>query len=320
MPRVSWIIPVLNGMPYLPEALASLENQTFKDFEVLVWDNGSTDGTVEMFRQWVPGRLPGRVFTGEPLSLGSSLRRLAELSQAPLIARMDADDVCLPHRLETQVRYLESHPQDALVASDRICIDETGREVPARSTYPQAPAEILHATLRAPRILHPTVVMRRDALMDCGNYLDLSSPACAYWSEDYDLWLRFLARHRAVCLPEKLLRYRYNPKGLTENEVRLQRAATARRAAWRANARDFAGIDSMAMADRLWERRLFLSLPVLNGIARHFSLRDGIPPAKRWRMESFQKAASSFIRKEDLISRAWLKLAASICHRASPLP
>ena len=306
-------------MPYLPEALESIENQTFKDFEVLVWDNGSTDGTVETLRQWVPGRLPGRVFTGAPLSLGNSLRRLAQLSKAPLIARMDADDICLPHRLKTQVLYLEKQPQDALVASDRICIDETGHEVPGRSTYPHAPADILHATLRAPRILHPTVVMRRDALMACGNYLDRSSPDCGYWSEDYDLWLRFLAKHQAVCLPEKLLRYRYNPKGLTENEVRLQRAAIARRAAWRANAQDFAGIVSMEMADRLWDRRLFLSLPALSRIARHFSLRDGISPAKRWRMESFQKAASSFIRKDDLISRAWLKLARSFCHRSSPL-
>lgn len=311
MSKVSWIIPVLNGMPYLPEALASLEAQTYRDFEVLVWDNGSTDGTLDVLRQWIPSRLPGRVITGEPQSLGNSLRRLGEVAESPLLARMDADDICEPSRLAVQCAFMDEHPEVALVASDRVCLDEFGNETAPRSSYPMTSPDILHATLRAPRIVHPTVMMRRDALLQAGNYRDLSSPEAAYWSEDYDLWLRLLSLHRAVALPEKLLRYRYNPRGLTENEMRLKRAANARRAAWRVNASAFAGISHTDTAMRLWDREIRLALPILNGIARHFARLDGISPLQRWGLNSFRKAASSFVRKEDLLTRLWLKLAAS---------
>jgi glycosyltransferase involved in cell wall biosynthesis len=316
MPQVSWIIPILNGMPYLPEALASLEAQTYRDFEVLVWDNGSTDGTLDVVRQWIPSRLPGRVITGEPQSLGNSLRRLGEIARTPLLARMDADDICEPDRLAVQCSFMAGHPEVALVASERICVDESGRETEPRSSYPLTSPDILHATLRAPRIVHPTVMMRRSALLEVGNYRDLSSSETPYWSEDYDLWLRFLAVHHAVALPDKLLRYRYNPRGLTENEMRLKRAAKARRAAWQANAAAFAGIADTGTAMRLWDRQLCFSLPVLHAIARHFAKKDGISPSRRWGMSSFQKAASSFVRRQDLATRIWLKLAAVRSHRA----
>lgn len=305
---VTWIIPILNGMPYLPEALASLEAQTCRDFEVLVWDNGSTDGTLEVLKEWIPTRLPGRVITDRPLSLGNSLRALAKRAESTFIARMDADDICEPHRLAVQLEHLQKHPEHALVASDRLCIDSSSRIVDARTIYPHAPADILHATLRAPRIVHPTVIMRRDALMDVGNYRDLSSPECRYWSEDYDMWLRFLSRYNAIALQEPLLRYRYNPSGLTENEMRLNRAANARRAAWKANAAAFAGIGDESTALQLWDKQLSNALPVLNRISRHFEKRDGISTLQRWRMESFRKAASSFIRPGDLRTRVWLKL------------
>ena len=308
MPQVAWIVPILNGMPHLPAALASLEAQTFRDFEVLVWENGSTDGTLEVLREWIPNRLPGRIITGEPHSLGNSLRRLAEVAEAPFLARMDADDICQPERLAVQVAFLQAHPEFGLVASDRICMDENGNDVDARSSYPLAPEDILHATLRAPRIVHPTVLVRREALMAAGNYRDLSSPDCAYWSEDYDMWLRFLAKYRAIALPEKLLRYRYNPQGLTENEMRKNRAATARRGAWKANAADFAGITCEKTALRLWEKQLPVALPTLHRIAAHFARRDGISPAKRWGLESFRKAAQSFVGRHDIVSRLWLKL------------
>lgn len=305
-----WIIPVLNGMPYLPQALESIRSQTAGAFPVYVWDNGSTDGTLEVLREWIPRRLPGKIFTGEPLSLGNSLRRLGELADAPLVARMDADDICEPQRLEVQMRFMNAHPEFGLVASDRTCMDALGNEVEPRSSYPFEPQDILHATLRAPRLLHPSVIFRREALIDAGNYRDLSSPECAYWSEDYDMWLRALARHQAIALREKLLRYRYNPQGLTENEVRLKRAAIARRAAWQANAADFAGLTSKDTATRLWDRQLWFALPALNQIARHFTKRDGISPRRRWASASFRKAVSSFVRREDLVTRTWLRLTA----------
>jgi glycosyltransferase involved in cell wall biosynthesis len=104
MPTVTVIIPVLNAMPYLTEALASLEAQTFKDFEVCLWDNGSTDGSMEEAKRWIPAILPGRVVTGRPLPLHECLAAMVEDARTEFIARMDGDDVCLPKRFEKQIR------------------------------------------------------------------------------------------------------------------------------------------------------------------------------------------------------------------------
>ena len=115
--RVTWLLPVKNGMPYLPETLASIAAQTYHDWEVLAWDNGSTDGTVEELQKWIPSRLPGRVITGQPLSLGDSLAEMVQQCNTEFCARIDADDVNVPERLERQVAFLLAHPEVAVVGS-----------------------------------------------------------------------------------------------------------------------------------------------------------------------------------------------------------
>ncbi|MEZ5384372.1 MAG: glycosyltransferase [Prosthecobacter sp.] len=307
VPLVTWIMPVLNGMPFLPAALESLSKQTFQDHQVYVWDNGSTDGSLEVLREWIPARLPGKMFAGEPLSLGLSLKRLLEKAPSPLIGRMDADDLCLPHRLETQVACLEKHPELAVIGSERISIDLDGREIPRRSLFPSDYFDILHATLRAPRVLHPSVLMRRDEVLGIGGYQDLSTPESPYWCEDYDLWLRVLSRHKVAALSEPLIRYRYNPHSLTETEMRLNRSSDAKRRAWMLNRKAFAGIQKDAVAARLWDRHLFLAMPVILGIARYFEARDGLAVGERLKMPSFVRIAQSYLRREDLISRVWLR-------------
>lgn len=307
MAAVTWIIPVLNGMPFLPEALASIQRQTHQDFEVFVWDNGSTDGTLEVLREWIPGRLPGKVFSAEPLSLGLSLRRLVEQAASPYIARMDADDICEPHRLATQLAWLEKNPDIAVLGSERTSIDLEGNEIPRRSVFPSSGHDIRHATLRAPRLLHPSVLMRREAVLAIGNYQDHSTPEFPYWCEDYDFWLRILGRFQVAALPDALIRYRYNPASLTETEMRLNRSSTAKRRAWLMSAATFAGIQSQEVAGRLWDRKLLFSLPVLRGVAAHFQKLDGVSLSQRLKMRSFVAAAQSFLRREDLISRAWLR-------------
>lgn len=300
-------MPVLNGMPFLPAALESLHQQTFQDQQVYVWDNGSTDGTLEVLREWIPARLPGKVFAGQPLSLGLSLKHLLEEAPSTFIGRMDADDLCLPHRLATQVAYLEQHPELAAIGSERISIDLKNQEIPRRSLFPSDYFDILHATLRAPRVLHPSVLMRRDKVLESGGYQDLSTPESPYWCEDYDLWLRILSKHKVEALADPLIRYRYNPDSLTETEMRLNRSANAKRRAWLMNCEAFAGIRSASVAARLWDRRLFLAMPVILGIARHFQGRDGLNVSARLRMASFVKIAQSYLRREDLISRVWLR-------------
>ena len=124
--RVTWLLPVKNGMPFLPTTLASIAEQTYQNFEVLAWDNGSTDGTLEELRKWIPSCLPGRIVSDRPMGLGVSLAEMVKEARTELCARIDADDVNLPDRLEKQVEFLRVHPDVALVGTQFIRLDQNG--------------------------------------------------------------------------------------------------------------------------------------------------------------------------------------------------
>ena len=313
--KLSVLIPVLNGAQFLEEALASLEQQTLRDFEVLVWDNGSTDGTLEILDRWLPARLPGQVFRGVPLSLGLSLARLVEMAATELCARMDADDICHSDRFRQQLTYLRQHPSLALVGTERLCIDMTGNIVEGASSLPIKPTDVLHATLVGPRIWHPTVIFKRSAGLQVGNYQDHSSAEEPYWSEDYDLWMRMLTQHLAATMPERLLRYRINPEGVTQKAMREKRASLARRRVWERHAPAFTGLDSTT-AMQLHDRTCRFALPALWRMARHFQRLDGLPPFARLRHPSFHAAMDKLISRQDLTARLWLKA----CRSLQPAP
>src|SRR5580704_17809473 len=163
--RVTWLLPVKNGMPFLPEALASLERQTYRDWEVLAWDNGSIDGSVEELNRWIPQRLPGRVVTGRPLRLGKSLAEMVMMARTSLCARIDADDICLPKRLERQVAFLETHPTVAALGSQYIVMDTLGKLHGIQFPLPNHPIDCACALLFHNSIAHPSVLFRRDAVL-----------------------------------------------------------------------------------------------------------------------------------------------------------
>jgi len=308
MPAVSWIIPILNGMPFLPEALESIRAQTFTDQEVIVWDNGSTDGTLEVLREWIPHRIPGRVITGKPLSLGMSLRALVEESQAEFCGRMDADDVSLPARLERQVAHLREHPQIAVVGTGFYRVDERLQQVLGRPWWPCHFTDILHNLLWVSRLNHPSVLFRREAVLAAGNYRDLSTPEHAYWPEDYDLWMRVFCQNKAESLPDRLLLYRQHEASLSAQEARLRRVVSGRVNAFVANAPALTGITNLVKARALAERRLGCALPTLNRIAAHFTGMDGMPADRRWRTASFQASALALSAPHDLVTRVFVRL------------
>ncbi len=203
--RLAVIIPVLNGMPYLPETLASLEAQSHKNFEVILWDNGSTDGTVEEAARWIPSRIPGRIVPDEPLPLHACLARMVELTEAEFIARMDADDLCEPHRFETQLEEFARDAELAVLGGQARYIDPAGRETGEDSAFPCSFAGILAGMLVENQLLHPTVMFRRTAVLAAGNYA-VEKPC-----EDYDLWMK-TSRHGTIRnLPVNLIRYRIHP-------------------------------------------------------------------------------------------------------------
>jgi Glycosyl transferase family 2 len=197
-PQVSVVMPVRNGERFLREALDSTLAQTLDELELIVVDDGSIDGTPAMLADAARRDSRIRVHRQEPGGLTVAINAGCAMAQAPLIARMDADDVMLPDRLERQVAYLDAHADIALLGGGIILVDEAGREIdrePGRSQLD---------FLTRNELTHATVTMRAVAFRALGGYrLDQS--------EDYDLWLRFDERHGVAAIADPVIRYRLHP-------------------------------------------------------------------------------------------------------------
>ena len=208
-PRVSVLMAVYNGEPYLAEALDSVLAQTLTDFEVVVVDDASTDGTAAVLDAYAErgGRLVV-LRNEENRNLAASLNRGLAACRAPLVARADADDVNLPDRLERQAAFLDAHPEVGVVGCAYHKVDPDGRH---RSTKSYATD---HATIRARQLfmsslLHPGVMFRADVVRAVGGYDE------TYWTaQDSDLWTRLRDRTRFANLPDPLVRYRTHDESI----------------------------------------------------------------------------------------------------------
>lgn len=194
-------MPVKNGMDYLPLTLESIANQTYKNHSLLVWDNGSNDGTVEELRRWIPGRIPGRIVADRPLSVGCSLAALVEASPTELCARIDADDINVPTRLERQVTHMLGNPGVVALGSRVTLIDSKGVPTGGPWECPSDDAEVRWLTRWQSGLTHPAVLFRKSAVLRAGNYADVKS-------EDCELWIRLSRFGEMYSLPEVLLFYR----------------------------------------------------------------------------------------------------------------
>jgi len=201
-PSVTLLMPVLNGMPFLPQTLESIESQNYRNWEILVWDNGSTDGTLEELHRWIPSRLPGRIISGEPLKLGHSLARLVLEAKTELCARIDADDVMYPERIGAQVAFMQQHPEVGVLGTEVEFIDAEGVIRPHTTPYSTHDADLRWLVRWLNPICHPTVMFRRSVILNAGNYRDLKP------FEDHDLWFRVSLISELASLPSILLKYR----------------------------------------------------------------------------------------------------------------
>ncbi len=231
MPLVSVLLPVFNGERYLRTALDSVLAQTFHNFELLVLDDGSTDRTLEIVRSYARLDPRLRVLTRENRGLVATLNEMLSLARGEFVARMDADDICLPDRFERQVAWLRAHPGVVCVGGDHELIDERGRRLTTVRTLPHD-AEIQQQALRGHgSICHPSAMIRTEALRRIGGYRPEFYPA-----EDLDLWLRLGEIGELANLCGAVLRYRLHTQSISESAASgRQRAAGLRccEAAWR---------------------------------------------------------------------------------------
>jgi GT2 family glycosyltransferase len=206
-PRVSVLLPVRDAERYVGEALESILAQTFSDFELLVYDDGSSDDSAEILERAAGRDLRVQLFREEPHGYEFWLRQGIQDARGELVARMDADDVAHPERFERQVAFLDAHPECVAVGSDALLIDPDGRPIRrlgVRSEHEGIDAELLCG--RGDALLHPSAMLRRADVLAVGSYRP-EYPA----AEDLDLFLRLAERGRLANLPEALLEYRQHP-------------------------------------------------------------------------------------------------------------
>ncbi len=306
MPGLTVIIPALNAMPFLPEALASLEAQTFRHFEVILWDNGSTDGTVEEARRWIPERLPGRVVSDQPLPLHLCLARMVEEADTEFIARMDADDICLPERFSVQLQALLGDQELAVVGSRYREIDASGAFLPDPAPFPTTYAGLLGAFLTCNALLHPSVMVRRDAVLAAGSYSPCPPPC-----EDYDLWLRVAKSRRLANLPQVLLYYRVHGRGIISAAREKGVLEEPNRACIQRHCQELFRLSPRLYA-RLRRRRVFIAAVALLPSAQTIAQRARVPLRRVLGSQSFLFSARCLTRRSDLCSR----LLWGVCQRA----
>ncbi|MBM4441159.1 MAG: glycosyltransferase [Candidatus Rokubacteria bacterium] len=202
MPRVTVLMSVYNGARWLREALDSVLGQTYRDFEFVIVDDGSTDDSAAILASV---RDPRITLVRQPnQGLAAALNRGLREARGELVARQDQDDVSLPERLARQVAAMDAQPRTGLLGTQAETIDAEGRACFVRR-YPTDSLVLKWQVMFDNPFVHSSVMLRRAALDDVGGY---STDPRRQPPEDYELWLRLVSRWDVGNLPEVLLRYR----------------------------------------------------------------------------------------------------------------
>lgn len=201
-PLVSVLLPLFNGKLYLDAALQSVLSQSYQHFEVIVIDDGSTDGSHELIQTYADPRI--RLFRQSNQGLPAALNRAIGLSTGEYLARQDQDDVALPHRLERQVAFLNAHPSHAMVgtwAEIWVGNADSGR----RHQHPTEDHILKWELLFNNPFVHSSVMLRKSAVQQVGGYCTDTNRQPP---EDYELWSRLIRSFEAANIPECLQIYR----------------------------------------------------------------------------------------------------------------
>ena len=197
-----------NSERFVANAIESVLAQTYKDFEFIIWNDGSTDKTEDIIKGFDDPRI--RYFYHENTGLGQALRLACEKNNGEYIARMDADDICEPTRLEEEYNFLQSHPDTVLVSSAVNYIDEDGTFL--RRSLPYTDSRVIKKLLLTTGqsvVVHPSTMFRKDAYIKAGGYMPLRK------AQDIALFSRMCKLGRFYTFKKPLLNYRLAVDSIT---------------------------------------------------------------------------------------------------------
>lgn len=219
---ITIILPVYNSIKYIKECLDSISKQTFTDWRLLIFDDGSTDGTLECLEEYVKNENRAILYKRSQ-SYISNLNEGIDLSDTKYIARMDADDIMYPERLQTQFEFMEAHTDIDLVCSSVECIKEDGSSNGYFGAF--FPEQIMDASdlMFMNQIVHPSVLMRTESIKK--NHIRYNEEF--KYAEDWEMWTQMLEkRMKLYSLKTTLLKYRIVEKSMSrthQEEIRKLR-------------------------------------------------------------------------------------------------
>jgi len=214
MTKVSVLIPVYNGEEYVRDAIQSTLDQTYEDFEIIAIDDGSTDNTYQILKEYSKKDPRVKIYKQNNQGLTKTLNKGILLAKGEYIARLDADDYSRSDRLEHQVKFLDNHPEYGMVGS---YVTEIYPEETIRVTKPTEDNEIKKSLIKSCIISHSTVMVRRWIIAE-EQYNEKFET-----SQDYDLWIRIGKMHKISILPLFLVFRRKRDNSITNSKKKLQK-------------------------------------------------------------------------------------------------
>lgn len=210
-PIVSIILPVYNGAKYVKLAIESVLQQSFSDFELIIINDGSTDGSLEIIKSFKDSRI--KIVDQENKGLIKTLNEGIALSRAEYIARIDADDIwSSPEKLIKQIEYIRKNTTCAVVGTYSKVIDENGKEI-SNLEYPKTDQEIRSKILTKNCFIHPSVIFNKEVCIKAGGFNEQEK-----YIEDYGLWLRMGQFGTFANIPEYLMSYRLHSESVTQRQ------------------------------------------------------------------------------------------------------
>ncbi|WP_101689598.1 glycosyltransferase family 2 protein [Dysgonomonas massiliensis] len=224
MPKVSILMPVYNAEKYLIEAVDSILNQTFRDWELIIINDGSTDRSRELLSQIADNRVI-IVDNEKNLGLIDTLNKGINLSKGEYIARMDADDISTSERIEKQVQFMDSHPHHIMCGTNALVIDNSGKVTGKIRNLTDNQFLQINLLFSNP-FIHPSMMIRRDILRS--NLYDKQYKHI----EDYELWCRIALLGEVANLQDDLLLYRWHNSNISvinaETQIRSKKEINKR--------------------------------------------------------------------------------------------